>query len=155
MGTSLRMMRLPSALFGVACIALVFWLGALAGRPLSGAVAAALLAFSGYHVFWSQVARMFALECFLGLPPPSAAPDRPRRQAPRPPDAAYALLILAGLATHVFFWSLFATHMIWAFGNAWGRRQLPDLCRAQLLALVLGSPLSPSRRIKAAIPSPN
>ena len=142
MGTSLRMMRLPSALFGAACIALVFWLGALAGRPLSGAVAAALLAFSGYHVFWSQVARMFALECFLGLAATVMLLLIARAAKPRALlITAYALLILAGLATHVFFWSLFATHMIWAFGNAWGRRQLPDLCRAQLLILVLGSPL--------------
>jgi hypothetical protein len=55
--------------------------------------------------------------------------------------AAYVAVVLAGVATHVFFWSLFGAHMLWAFGNAVGRRPLPDLCRAQLLALVLGSPL--------------
>jgi len=31
--------------------------------------------------------------------------------------------------------------MIWTFGNAWGRRELPDICRVQLLATLLGSPL--------------
>jgi hypothetical protein len=54
---------------------------------------------------------------------------------------AYVMVMLAGVATHVFFWSLFTAHMLWAFSNAAGRPQLPDLCRAQLLALVLGSPL--------------
>jgi hypothetical protein len=142
MGTSLRMMRLPSALFGIGCIALIFRLGALAGRPVSGAVAAALLAFSGYHVFWSQVARMFALDCFLGLAATVLLLSIARGAKPHALlIAGYVALILAGVGTHVFFWSLFATHMIWAFGNAWGRRQLPDLCRAQLFALVLGSPL--------------
>jgi uncharacterized membrane protein len=66
-GTSLQSMRLPSALLGIACIPLLYALGVLLGRPLSGAVAATFLALSGYHIFWSQVARMFALGCFLGL----------------------------------------------------------------------------------------
>ena len=52
---------------GLACIALVYALGAMTGKPLSGSLAALLLAASGYHVFWSQVARMFAQACFLGL----------------------------------------------------------------------------------------
>src|SRR5262245_62071018 len=51
-GTSLSAIRLPSALFGIASIGLIFWLSSLAGWPVSGSVAAALLAFSGYHVFW-------------------------------------------------------------------------------------------------------
>lgn len=142
MGTSLRALRLPSALAGTACIPLVYGLGALIDAPVSGAGAAALLAFSGPHVFWSKVARMFALACFLGLAATvlllliaRGAPHRGML------ITVYTVLILTGVATHVFFWSLFATHMIWAFGNAWGRRELPDVCRAQLFALVLGSPL--------------
>jgi hypothetical protein len=142
MGTSLRALRLPSALLGTASIALVYGMGALIGAPVSGAVAAALLAFSGYQVFWSKYARMFALSCFLGL----AASvllllivRGSRRQGIL--VTGYAILILAGLTTHIFFWSLFATHMIWTFGNAWGRLELPDVCRAQLLVAVLGSPL--------------
>jgi len=142
MGTSLEAIRLPSALLGIACIPLVFWLGSLAGCPFAGSLAAALLALSGYHVFWSKVARMFALGCFLGLAA-SVALLLIARSARRRPLllALYVILMLAGVATHVFFWSLFAAHIIWTFANAVGRRQLPDLCRAQLLALVLGSPL--------------
>jgi uncharacterized membrane protein len=142
MGTSLVAIRLPSALLGVACIGLVFWLGSLAGWRMAGSVAAALLACSGYHVFWSKVARMFALECFLGLAASVLLlliARSSRRRAIL--IAAYVIVILAGVASHVFFWSLFAAHIIWAFTNAAGHRELPDLCRAQLLALVLGSPL--------------
>jgi hypothetical protein len=141
-GTSLEAIRLPSALFGIASIALVYGLGYLAGWQASGAMAAALLAFSGYHVFWSKVARMFALDCFLGLAASVVLLLIARSSSRRTfLLAVYVALILAGVASHVFFWSLFATHMLWAFGNAAAQRQLPDLCRAQLLALVLGSPL--------------
>ena len=141
-GTSLRAIRLPSALFGLASILLLFWLGSLAGWRLAGGVAAALLAVSGYHVFWSQVARMFALACFLGLAATVALLLIVRGSRYRPLlMAAYVALILAGVAVHVFFWSLFGVHLIWAFGNAWGKGALPDFCRAQLLALILGSPL--------------
>ncbi len=141
MGTSLQAIRLPSALLGIGCILLIFLVGVAAGRPGAGALAAALLAFSGYHVFWSQVARMFALDCFLGLAATLLLLQIARGTRWRGIlTAAYIVCILAGLATHVFFWSLFAVHMIWAFANAWGRRELPGFCRAQVLALVLGSP---------------
>jgi hypothetical protein len=141
-GTSLRAIRLPSALLGTASIGLVYALGALIGASGSGAVAAALLAFSGPHVFWSKVARMFALACFLGLASTMlllliARGSRHRRIL----ITLYVTVILAGVASHHFFWSILATQMIWAFGNAWGRVELPDVCRAQLLGLVLGSPL--------------
>jgi hypothetical protein len=141
-GTSLQAIRLPSALLGFACIPLLFWLGSLAGRRNAGLVAAVLLSVNGYHVFWSKVARMFALGCFLGLVSCVLllliAQSSRRRTILL---AAYVVVILAGVATHVFFWSLFIAQMLWTFGNAAGRRQLPDLCRTQLLALVLGSPL--------------
>jgi hypothetical protein len=141
-GTSLRSMRLPSAFLGLACVPLLYFLGVLIGSPLSGALAAALLALSGYHVFWTRVARMFALECFLGL----AATvlllwlmARPRGRGWL--TIAYVIVVLAGVATDVYFWSLLAAHMIWTFANALGKPGLPAICRAQLMALVLGSPL--------------
>ena len=53
----------------------------------------------------------------------------------------YGVLLIAALATHVFLWTLLATHMIWTFANAADRRAMPDILRMQLLALVAGSPL--------------
>src|SRR5262245_41895397 len=110
MGTSLRAIRLPSALLGLASVGLLFWLGSLAGRRLAGGVAAILLAASGYHIFWSQVARMFALACFLGLASTVVLllivkGSRYRFLL----TGVYVVLILGGVASHVFFWSLFAT----------------------------------------------
>jgi hypothetical protein len=141
-GTSLAAMRLPSALFGIASIALIFWFGSLTGWRWAGVLAAVLLAFSGFHVFWSQVARMFALECFLGLAATilllRIARSRKRNAFL---IAVYVCLILAGLASHVFFWTLFGAHLVWMFAGSMGRGTLPDIARAQLLALVLGSPL--------------
>jgi hypothetical protein len=141
-GTSLAAIRLPSALFGIASIALIFWFGSLTGWRGAGVLAAGLLAFSGFHVFWSQVARMFALECFLGLAA-SILLLRIAQSAERTGilTAIYVCLILTGLACHVFFWTLFGAHLIWTFSGALGRGPLPDVARAQLLALVLGSPL--------------
>ena len=141
-GTSLRSLRLPSALLGLACIPLLYWLGVLMGSPLAGALAAALLALSGYHVFWTRVARMFSLECFLGLAATVVLLLIVTRGRARGLlTAVYVALVLAGVATDVYFWSLLAAHMVWTFGNALGKRELPAVCRAQLLALVLGSPL--------------
>src|SRR4029077_20760139 len=141
-GTSLRTIRLPSALLGLACIPLLYWLGVLMGSPLAGALAAALLALSGYHVFWTRVARMLALECFLGLAATVVLLLIVTRGRARGfLTAVYVALILAGVATDVYFWSLLAAHMVWTFGNAIGKRELPAVCRAQFLALVLGSPL--------------
>ncbi|HLH43856.1 MAG TPA: hypothetical protein VKV74_12765 [Bryobacteraceae bacterium] len=140
-GASLAAIRLPSAILGFACIPLLYILGAITGKPLSGSLAALLLAASGYHVFWSQVARMFAQACFLGLAGTVlllwiVGGARHRTAL----EACYVALLLAGVATHVFFWTLFATHILWAFFRAWGEDSLPDICRAQLLALILGSP---------------
>jgi len=142
LGTSLAAIRVPSALLGIACIAMVYAIGAVAGAPLAGAAAAALLALSGPHIFWSQVARMFTLECFLGLAS-TLVLMLVLRGSPwgRFWKAAYVALILAGLATHVFFWTLLATHIIWAFLNSLGQSKMPEVCRAQMLAMILGSPL--------------
>lgn len=64
---SLAVIRLPSALFGILSIPLLYWTGTLIGQRKAGLLAAGLLAFSGYHVFWGKVARVYSLTCFLGL----------------------------------------------------------------------------------------
>jgi hypothetical protein len=141
-GTSLRAMRVPSALLGLGCVALVYALGSLVGRPLSGGLAAFMLAASGYHVFWSKVARMFAQGCFLGLASTVLLVLIVRGTKHRTLlSTVYVILILAGVATHVFFWGLFATHLLWTFANAAPAKHLSAIARAQLLALILGSPL--------------
>jgi len=142
-GTGIWSIRLPSALLGIACIPLVFWLASLAGQRTAGWVAAGLLAASGSHIFWSKVARMFSLACFLGVLATILLLLLARETRPRPTlQIGYMFAILLGLATHIFFWALFITHMLWSFLNAWGKRQpIPGVCKLQILTLILGSPL--------------
>jgi hypothetical protein len=137
LGTSLLALRLPSALLGIACIPLLYLVGVLLHQTSAGAFAAVLLALNGYHIFWSQVARMFSLACFLGLLS-TVLLLLIAREAPRTRLvlAAYVFTVLCGLTTHIFFWALLAAQMCWAFANA-----KADLWRGQLLTAILGSPL--------------
>ncbi|WP_176730303.1 glycosyltransferase family 39 protein, partial [Devosia insulae] len=54
-------LRLPSALLGVLNVALLYGLASRIGGRGAGLLAAGLLALSGYHVWYSQEARMYAL----------------------------------------------------------------------------------------------
>lgn len=66
-GQSEFAIRFPSLLFGVMGIALLYAVGArLFSRPI-GLVAALLFAFSGYHVWYSQEAKMYTLIAALAL----------------------------------------------------------------------------------------
>ncbi len=142
-GTSTWSMRLPSALLGTACIPLVFWLGKLTHQTVAGWIAAALMAVNGHQVFWSQIARMFTLACFLGLLATILLLQiASQTRASRWLQVLYVAVTLVGLCTHVFFWLILAAHMLWTLVNAWSqRRPLPCAARLQFLALILGSPL--------------
>lgn len=142
-GASAWSVRLPSALLGTACIPLVFWLGAITRQRTAGWIAAALMAVNGYQVFWSQVARMFTLACFLGLLA-TILLLRIARQShvSRSLRALYVMVLLLGLCTHVFFWLILAAHMLWTFLNGWNQKQaMPGALKLQFLVLILGSPL--------------
>jgi mannosyltransferase len=54
-------LRLPSAIFGTANILAIYWLGSMTGGRIAGLLAAAFLALSGFHIWYSQEARMYAL----------------------------------------------------------------------------------------------
>jgi mannosyltransferase len=54
-------LRLPSALLGIANVLGIYWLGTMLGGRRAGLIAAGLLALSGYHIWYSQEARMYAL----------------------------------------------------------------------------------------------
>jgi Dolichyl-phosphate-mannose-protein mannosyltransferase len=142
-GTGVWAIRLPSALFGIACIPLVFWLATLIHRRRDRWIAAILVAVSGQNVCWSQLARMYILACFLGLLATILLTKLAQSDGRfRFLEFPYVLVILAGLATHIFFWTLFGTHILWTFLNAWGQHlPLPGVAKSQILALILGSPL--------------
>lgn len=142
-GTSVLALRLPSVLLGVACVPLLFWLGILTGQRNAGWIAAILLTVHGHHVFWSQVARMFTLVCFLGLLATCLLLVIAKEcQAPKWLGLLYILVVLLGVSCHIFFWALVGTHMLWTFLNASGQRQaLPGVGKLQLFAVIVGSPL--------------
>src|SRR5271157_1579427 len=54
-------LRAPSALLGVGNIVAIYWLGALIGGRIAGVLAATVLATCGFHIEYSQEARMYAL----------------------------------------------------------------------------------------------
>jgi 4-amino-4-deoxy-L-arabinose transferase-like glycosyltransferase len=54
-------LRLPSVIFGTANIAVLYWLGTMTVGRIAGLIAAALLALSPLHIWFSQEARMYTL----------------------------------------------------------------------------------------------
>jgi mannosyltransferase len=60
-GDSEVVLRLPSAIFGVANVAAIYWLGIILNDRPAGLLAALLLAVSAFHIWYSQEARMYAL----------------------------------------------------------------------------------------------
>ncbi|HEV2294409.1 MAG TPA: glycosyltransferase family 39 protein [Tepidisphaeraceae bacterium] len=67
-GLSEAALRLPSALFGVAAVAVIYLIGRdLFGDRVVGLIAALLLAFSRYHIAYSQEARTYSLLFLLLL----------------------------------------------------------------------------------------
>jgi uncharacterized membrane protein len=61
LGDSEWALRLPSALFGIANIAAIYWLGRLTVGRAAGLLGAALLALAPFHLLYSQEARMYSL----------------------------------------------------------------------------------------------
>ena len=60
-GDSEVALRLPSAILGIANIYLIYRLGIVLWERLTGVFAAALLALSGFHLWYSQEARVYSL----------------------------------------------------------------------------------------------
>jgi mannosyltransferase len=54
-------LRAPSALMGIGNIVAIYWLGVLIGGRTTGALAAVILAMSGFHIYYAHEARMYTL----------------------------------------------------------------------------------------------
>jgi uncharacterized membrane protein len=142
-GTSLFSIRLPGALFGIACIPLVYWLGVLLRNRAAGWLGAALVAFNGDHIFFSSTARMYSMTCFFALL--SAALLLRLGQSDHPGPTLkffYVVSVLIGVSSHIFFWTVLVTQTLWVVLSALvQKRPLPAVLRLQVLCWVLGSPL--------------
>jgi uncharacterized membrane protein len=141
-GTSLLALRLPSILFGVGSILLIYLLGTLERDRTTALAAAALLALNGYHIHWSQIAKNYVPACFLGLLSTVlllVACWRGARQ--RLYVLAYVAVTWLGFTTTIWFWPIFITHILWVVRVRWTNRGVPGLFRWQILTLILGTPL--------------
>lgn len=142
-GSGIWALRLPSVLFGLSAIALVVWLGHLTNQKAAGWLAAVLMALNGFHVIWSQISRMFALASFLGLLSTILLLHLTREnKSNRWLKAAYTGVTLLGLASHVFYWPLFLSQMVWTYWCALrAADRMSAVCGLQMTILLLGSPL--------------
>jgi uncharacterized membrane protein len=64
LGESEFALRLPSAILGALTVLLVYWVGVLLNSRWGGVIAASLLAVAGFHIWYSQEARAYALMAF-------------------------------------------------------------------------------------------
>ncbi|HEY5547986.1 MAG TPA: glycosyltransferase family 39 protein [Coriobacteriia bacterium] len=88
--------------FGVAAIPVAYWAGARLWDRRTGLVAAALLTFSPYHIWYSQEARMYSMLMFFGLLSVAffaLAVDRNDSRS----WVGYTIASLLGAFTHYFF----------------------------------------------------
>lgn len=65
-GTDIFWVRLPSVIFGVASVFLIYLLGKKINNRV-GLISSLILVFSTYNIFYSQEARAYSLLCFLSL----------------------------------------------------------------------------------------
>jgi 4-amino-4-deoxy-L-arabinose transferase-like glycosyltransferase len=142
LGSSLFTIRVPSVLFGLASIVLVYLLARQQREGFAALLAPALLALNGHHVYWSQIARPYMLASCLGL----LATCLLLRLVARPQRAglllwAYLGVVLVGLETNYYFWILFGTHILWLLvRSSENDALLLGLARAALALLILASP---------------
>lgn len=136
-GSSVGSLRALSALLGTATVGLTWLVARREGAGGYAALAAGLLALHGFHLFWSQMARMYVPAAFLAAA--STVLLLRLRDRPRTAEAcAYVLTTAAALWTHLYVWPLVFAQMVVA--TAWAVRwRRADLVRAQLLAVLLAS----------------
>lgn len=152
-GTSLEALRLPTALLALASIIIIYRIGYLSYGRTVGLVAAGFLAFSGFHIYWSQVSRMYIPGCFFGLVATWALYEiTTRRGRAALFEALYVCAMFLGTSTVVFFWPFFLIHIFWAMtqvpatpdGVPWTlsafRAKVPRLAYLLALSGILSAP---------------
>jgi len=113
-GKSEMALRLPSALAGIATVAVIYKLGARLFNRTTGGVAALLTALSPFQVYYGQEARMYALLALLSAAsilmtirvlelPGQMAQGRANRPHAIGVVAGYVIVNAAGLYTHYTF----------------------------------------------------
>ncbi len=141
-GANLFTIRLPQALFGVASIPLIYRVGALSFGRRAGVIAACLLAIHGFHVFWSQAARMYVAGGFFGLLATWLLLEQYRRGRPgRLIELGYVAAIAACALTVEYAWVLLAVHLCWIALNQRKGASVPRPAFFATLAFILAAPM--------------
>jgi len=140
-GTGLTALRVPSALFGIGCIVLAYGLGTLTYDRRVGLLSGALVAFSGFHIYWSQYARMYAMGCFLALLSSYLLVQILRNSSHRHRwELAYLIASWLAIYTQTFFWTVLAAQMVWiGFFAPASSSTTRRILGIQALVVILGS----------------
>lgn len=113
-GYEIAMLRWPAVLLGFGAVAGLFRLSRRVGGSGAGLAAAALMAASGHHVFWSQRARFYAMAIFLAVWSTVFLLELlGEKKRGRTRLAAYAAATLGGLTTLYYYWPLFGVQCVW------------------------------------------
>jgi 4-amino-4-deoxy-L-arabinose transferase-like glycosyltransferase len=108
-GESAWALRLPAALFGIASVAAVYFLAARVTTRIEAWIAAAVLATSYHHIWFSQNARGYTVMGFLALVATHTL-LRANETARGRDYAIYALACAAGVYTHLTMAFVVAGH---------------------------------------------
>jgi hypothetical protein len=142
-GASLTSIRAPEAILGVLSIYLIYLVGRSAYGPQVGVIAAALLSLHGFHVFWSQAARMWVPGACLGLLSSWLLLEMTRSGRPRPGfDVAYVMTTVAGVMTVEFYWALLGIQITWtALNHQQAACRIPRTAVIQAMAFMMSGPM--------------
>jgi 4-amino-4-deoxy-L-arabinose transferase-like glycosyltransferase len=135
-------MRLPAMLFGVASVPMLYVLGRRLVSQREALLAAALLAVSYHHVWFSQNARGYSMLAFWAI----LATDlllRGIREERRSLFVGYAVVVALGIFTHLTMVFLVAAHGLactWMAFSPWVHRRLD--WRLPLIGFAVGGVLT-------------
>lgn len=114
LGDSDSLLRLPSSLFGIASLPLLYILGRDLTSSREAVLAVFVLAISPFHIWYSQDARMYSQLLFLSLLS-SVLLMRALSRGKVRWWVSYILVSAAGMYTHVFMALVLATQFFWLF----------------------------------------
>jgi uncharacterized membrane protein len=112
MGESDFFLRLPSALFGIASLLLLYILGRDLTSSREAVIAVFVLAISPFHIWYSQDARMYSQLLFFSLLSSVLLMQALRRGRTRW-WIYYVMVSAAGMYTHVFMGLALAAQFLW------------------------------------------
>jgi len=139
-GTGLFALRLPSALAGTLCVALLFALVRRRDGAATALTAAALLALHGHHVLWSQRARMWVLLAALAVLSLLLLESLARRYRPGV-AAAHAAAVALGLWTEYSFWPFALAQILYEAARRSREAALPTTLEWLYYSVVAASPV--------------